>query len=342
MRYAQTEKLEIIRLVEQSALPAKRTLAEFGLSRSTFYRWYRRYLDDGYEGLANRCGHDRRFWNRIPDRERQRVVAIALATPERSPREVAFAVTDTEGWFISESSVYRILKAFDLIASPAYTVLSAAEEFRHKTQRVHELWQTDFTYLKVLGWGWFYLSTVLDDYSRYIIAWRLATAMATDDVTQTLDDALARAGLARATVRHRPRLLSDNGPCYLSGDLRAYLAGKDMAHTRGAPYHPQTQGKIERYHRTLKNVVTLQNYYLPWELEQEIGRFVAYYNHERVHEALNNVTPADVYYGRHQEILTARQQLKVQTLRRRACYNRGESLREEELIRPSSIRECVH
>ena len=342
MRYAPTEKMEIIRLVEQSALPVKRTLAEFGLSRSTFYRWYRRYLDDGYEGLASRCGHDRRFWNRIPDRERQRVVDIALAAPERSPREVAFAVTDTEGWFISESSVYRILKAYDLITSPAYTVLSAAAEFRHKTQRVHELWQTDFTYLKVLGWGWYYLSTVLDDYSRYIIAWRLATSMATDDVTHTLDAALASAGLARATVRHRPRLLSDNGPCYLSGDLREYLAGKNMAHTRGAPYHPQTQGKIERYHRTLKNVVTLRNYYLPWELEQEIGRFVAYYNHERVHEALHNVTPADMYYGRHREILTARQQLKAQTLRRRACYNRGESLREEELIRPSSIRECVH
>jgi transposase InsO family protein len=148
-------------------------------------------------------------------------------------------------------------------------VLSAADEFRHKTQRVHELWQTDFTYFKVLGWGWYYLSTVLDDYSRYII---------------------------RATVRHRPRLLSDNGPCYLSGDLREYLAGKDMAHTRGAAYHPQTQGKIERYHRTLKNVVTLRNYYLPWELEQEIGRFVEHYNHERVHESLDNVTPADVYY----------------------------------------------
>ncbi len=145
--------MEIIRLVEQSALPVKRTLAEFGLSRSTFYRWYRRYVEDGYDGLANGCGHDRRFWNRIPDRERQRAVEIALATPELSPREVAFRVTDTEGWFISESSVYRILKSFDLITSPAYTVLSAADEFRHKTRRVHELWQTDFTYFKILGWG---------------------------------------------------------------------------------------------------------------------------------------------------------------------------------------------
>ena len=342
MRYAPTEKMEIIRLVEQSALPVKRTLAEFGLSRSTFYRWYRRYLDDGYEGLVSRGGQRRRVWNRIPERERQRVVELALAAPERSPRELAFAITDTEGWFISESSVYRILKAYDLIPSPAYTVVSAAAEFRHKPQRVHELWQTDFTYLKVLGWGWYYLSTVLDDYSRYIIAWQLATSMAAEDVTRTLDLALARTGLTRATVRHRPRLLSDNGPCYLSRDLEAYLTRKAMAHTRGAPDHPQTQGKIERYHRTLKNRVTLRHYYLPWELEQEIGRFVAYYNHERVHESLDNVTPADVYHGRHQEILTARQQLKMQTLRRRACYNRGELPRKENTIRPSSIRGCVH
>ena len=341
MRYSQSEKMEIIRLVERSALGVKRTLAEFGLSRSTFYRWYSRYVEDGYDGLANRSGHDRRFWNRIPDEERRRVVEIALASPELSPREVAFKVTDTEGWFISESSVYRILKSYDLITSPAYRVLSAADEFRHKTQRVHELWQTDFTYFKILGWGWYYLSTVLDDYSRYIIAWRLTTAKGSDDVTETLDDALARAGLEQATVRHRPRLLSDNGPCYVSRSLGEYLADKDMIHTRGAPYHPQTQGKIERYHRTLKNVVRLRNYYLPWELEQEIGRFVEYYNHERVHESLDNVTPADVYHDRHQEILTARQRLKVQTLRRRACYNRGEALREEDLISPSSIRECV-
>ncbi len=94
MRYSQTEKMEIIRLVEQSTLPVKRTLAEFGLSRSTFYRWYRRYVEDGFDGLANGSGFDRRFWNRIPDRERQRVVEIALATPELSPREVAFRVTD--------------------------------------------------------------------------------------------------------------------------------------------------------------------------------------------------------------------------------------------------------
>ena len=125
----------------------------------------------------------------------------------------------------------------------------------------------------------------------------------TGDVTVVGD--LAATDLDHAQVRCRPRLLSDNGPCYVSKDLQEYLAAKGMSHTRGAPYHPQTQGKIERYHRTMKNVVKLQNYYQKEELERELARFVDYYNNERVHESLDNVTPADVYHGRHYEILVA-------------------------------------
>ena len=342
MRYTKAEKLEIIRLVEGSDLPVKKTLEQLQISRSSFYRWYRAYVDHGAKGLASRSSCRRQFWNRIPDSERERVVEIALAKPELSARELAWRITDNEGWFISERSVYRILKSFDLLTSPAYIVISAADEFKHKTSRVHELWQTDFTYFKITGWGWYYLSTVLDDYSRYIVSWRLTNSMAASDVTATLDTALAKTGVEQVKVRHRPRLLSDNGPCYISKELSEYLAKKEMAHTRGKPYHPQTQGKIERYHRTMKNVVKLQNYYQTEELERELEQFVDYYNNERVHESLDNVTPADVYHDRHREIQTARQLLKMQTLRRRRWYNHGYELKDEELIRPSLIRECVY
>ena len=342
MRYTQGEKLEIIRLVEESDLPAKTTLKQLGVSRASFYRWYRTYVDNGPEGLAPKPSTRRQFWNRIPDNERERVVEVALEKPELSARELAWHITDNEGWFISERSIYRILKAYDLVTSPAYIVLSAADEFKHKTRRVHELWQTDFTYFKIVGWGWYYLSTVLDDFSRYIIAWSLRSSMSAEDVQETLDEALAVTGLDQAQVRCRPRLLSDNGPCYVSKDLQAYLDNKGMPHPRGAPYHPQTQGKIERYHLTMKNVVKLRNYYQKEELERELARFVDYYNNERVHESLDNVTPADVYCGRHHEILTARQLLKMQTLRRRRCYNQGYEVKDEELIRPSLIRECVY
>jgi transposase InsO family protein len=242
---------------------------------------------------------------------------LALKKTELSARELACHFTDERRYFLSESSVYRILKAADLITSPAYVLMSASDRFKHPTKRVHEMWQTDFTYLRVIGWGWYYLSTVMDDFSRFIIAYKLGPTMATTDVTETLDEALALTGVHSVRVRHRPRLLSDNGPAYVSKDLRDYLQEQGMTHTRGRPYHPQTQGKIERYHRSMKNVVKLQHYYFPWELEAAVRDFVAYYNHRRYHESLDNCTPADVYYGRHHRVLSERDKIKQLTMQRR-------------------------
>lgn len=159
---------------------------------------------------------------------------------ELTPRELVWHITDSHGAFISESSVYRKLRDYDLVTSPAYIVLSAADQFRHKTKRMHELWQTDFTYFRIIGWGWYYLSTILDDFSRYIIAWLLTSTMAADDVKNTLEVAVAKAGVSGVKVRPRPRLLSDNGPCYLAGDLKTYLEEQGIGHTRGWPYHPMT------------------------------------------------------------------------------------------------------
>jgi transposase InsO family protein len=338
MRYSQAEKMEIIRLVEGSELSVKRTLTELGVNRSSFYAWYRRYAAGGYDGLANHSPAPRRFWNRIPEPEKERIVRVALEHPERSPRELAWYITDQEGYFISESSVYRILKAFDLVASPQYVVLSAKDHFQHPTSRVHELWQTDFTYFRIIGWGWYYLASILDDYSRYIIAWKLFTTMASTDVTELLDLAVKRTGITTVQVRHRPRLLMDNGPAFVSRDLREYLESQGMRRTHGAPYHPMTQGKIERYHRSLKNVVNLDRYFLPWELEREINRFVDYYNNHRYHESLDNVTPADMYEGRYHEIITRRKQLKRKTLRDRKRFNLSQTIPNPQLkpsLRPA-------
>ena len=200
-------------------------------------------------------------------------------------------------------------------------MLSAAKTFQHPTRRPHELWQTDFTYLRVVSWGWYYLSTVLDDYSRYIVAWTLRTSMQASDVTETLDLARAATGVDQVRVEHRPRLLSDNGPCYVSAELATYLETHGLGHTRGAPYHPMTQGKIERYHRSMKNIVKLEKYYSPWALERAVARFVEYYNHRRLHEALENVTPADVYAGRRPAILARRERIKRRTLAQRKREN---------------------
>jgi transposase InsO family protein len=127
---------------------------------------------------------------------------------------------------------------------------------------------------------------------------------------------------AAKQVYHRPRLLSDNGPAYHSKDLAAFLTQWRMDHIHGAPYHPTTQGKIERWHRSMKSVVKLQNYYTPPELRQAIVSWVDYYNNERFHESLDNVTPADVYFDRREEILKERNELKEMTmeLRRQRYY----------------------
>ena len=325
MRYPASEKLEVIGLVEQSHLPVKRTLEKLGIARATFYRWYDLYQSGGPEALDDRSPRPDQVWNRIPDTVRERIKNLALDEPALSPRELAVRFTDSEGYFVSEASVYRLLKALDLIASPAYIVIKAADEFRDKTTAPNQLWQTDFTYLKVIGWGWFYLSSVLDDFSRYIIAWKLCTTMKAEDVTATLDLALQASGLDQARVVHRPRLLSDNGSSYVSADLAKWLDGQDIDHVRGAPYHPMTQGKIERWHQTLKNRILLENYYLPGDLEAKIGAFVADYNHLRYHESIGNLKPADVYFGRGQTILMQRERIKRQTIANRRLLNRRQA-----------------
>ena len=321
MRYNQAEKYEIIRTVEESQLPAKQTLRELDVPVSTFYGWYGRYNENGYDGLEDPKPCARQFWNRIPDEERERIKDIALERTEMIPRELAWHITDTEKYYISESSVYRILRDYDLITSPHYIVMAASDKFKNPTTRINEMWQTDFTYFKVIGWGWFFLSTVLDDYSRRIPSWKVFTTMNASDVQETLDMAIAETGIDQVIVKHKPRLLSDNGPCYISGELKEYLADQKMDHTRGAPYHPQTQGKIERYHRSKKNVIKLDNYYLPRDLEKEIAKWVEYYNNKRLHESLDNVTPADMYFGRKEMILIQRQIIKQKTLLGRKRIN---------------------
>ena len=321
MSLSAAEKLEVVRMVEESELPVKRTLAELGVSRSSFYRWYQYYLDDGPEGLEPGSRSPRRFWNRLPETVKEQCLDVALQYPDKSPRELAWTITDEHSYFISESSVYRLLKQYDLITSPAYILMQAGDSFQNPTRRVNELWQTDFTYFRIIAWGWYYLSTVLDNYSRYIIAWKLTSTMGASDVNETLDEAIAYTGVTQVPVQHRPRLLSDNGPCYLSSELRDYLDTHRMTHTRGAPYHPMTQGKIERYHRSMKNVVKLAHYYSPWELERSIAQFVHHYNHERYHESLDNITPADMYFGRYQEVIDRRAMIKQTTLQQRRREN---------------------
>ena len=314
MRYPAAEKHEMIRTVEESSLGIARTLRQLNIPKATFYNWYDRYLIEGVEGLVDRKRTSLPSWNKVPEAQRQALLEMALEQPDLSPRELAVRFTDERQYFVSDATTYRILKEQDLVTSPAWIVLKAADQFDQPTTAINQLWQTDFTYLKVTGWGWYYLSTVMDDFSRYILAWRLCQTMSTREVTATLKEALSRAGF---TKKQRPKLLSDNGPCYISAELQDWLNDHELSHTRGKPYHPMTQGKIERWHRSLKNRILLEKYYLPGDLEREIGEFVTHYNERRYHESLNNLTPKDVWCGRGQAILDSRRKLKEDTLKLR-------------------------
>ncbi|SDD43694.1 Transposase InsO and inactivated derivatives [Niabella drilacis] len=293
-----------------------RTLEELGIHKRTFYNWYHRYrLTGGFTAPGAGTNSNKHRWNQIPQEQKNLIIELALNHPTFSPRELAIRLSDEQGVFVSESSVYRLLKQRGLLTAPSHIVMQAADEFNKKTLFPNEMWQTDFTYFKVKGWGWYYLSTVLDDYSRYIIHWELCTTMQAEDVKRTVLRAMGKANLKEG---QRPKLLSDNGSCYIAGELKSFMQEEvKMKHIHGAPAHPQTQGKIERYHRTMKNVVKLEHYFLPEHLIAAIEEFVRFYNKQRYHESLNNLTPEDVYLGRGDQILQQRKIIKEQSLKNR-------------------------
>lgn len=319
MRYSAAEKMEIIRLVDGSDIGVTRTLKELGIHKSTFYNWYEKYQQFGPEGLADQPAAPKQVWNRIPTEEREKVVEIALEMSHYSARELAWYITDHYGYYISESSVYRILREYDLLTAPAHIVLSASDSFKDKTNRPNQMWQTDFTYFKVIGWGWYYLSTVLDDYSRYIVAWELCQGMKAEDAQSTVEKAIAHSGLAK---ENRPKLLCDNGSSYIAATFNDFLKEEKIQVVHGRPLHPQTQGKIERYNRSLKNVIKLENYYSPEELERAIESFVNHYNYHRYHEAIDNLTPVQKYHNQAEKVLQHRKRTKEKTLKKRKELHR--------------------
>ena len=148
-------------------------------------------------------------WNKLPQDQQVAIIKLALNKPELSPWELAVTYVDEHSSFVSESAVYRLLKAHDLITNPAYILMQARDKFQHPTTRINEMWQTDFTYFKITDWGWYYLSTVLDGFSRFIIAWRLCATMSAHDASDMLDDALRFTELNQVKVKHKSRLLSE-------------------------------------------------------------------------------------------------------------------------------------
>jgi putative transposase len=316
-------RAEIVALVAKSPHTVEATVKEVGIAKSTYYRWR------GGNRPPRPRPDSRPAWNALREAERETVLEEAHTQPELSARELAFWLCDHAEFSVSESTVRRLLKEAGLLLDRAADQVPAAKEFHHKTKRPNEMWQTDATRFFVPGWGHYWMVSVLDDFSRRILAWELVTDVQTPSLAGVIQQALENTGLDRAPricdqrrPTDRPRLLTDNGSGYLSRDMAAFLQAQELRHIRTRSHHPQTNGKIERMHRTLKGVVTLVVHLSPDQLREAIGRFVDYYNRERYHEALQNVTPDDVYFGRRAGILARRKELQVRTLLARRMHFR--------------------
>jgi len=313
------EKSEIIALVTGSELPCRRTLTQLGLPRSTYYRWLKRQTEGR---LEDRKGGSSLPWNKISPEEETRVLSEARASPELSCRQLAWKVTDSGDTYVSESTVYRILKREGLIKPAEIIGFKAGKEYHRKTKRPNELWASDCCHLRVIDWGWYYLETVMDDFSRFILSWDLKIDMTGGSLEDVMQQAVDLTGMTDVPLEDRTVLLSDNGAGYISQQFNQYLHLVGIRHITASPFHPQTNGKIERYHRSIKGEINQVPYEMPSELKEAIRAFIEYYNYRRYHEGLGNVTPYDVYTGRHLEIIQRRKEVKSKTLEVRRDYNR--------------------
>lgn len=333
-----SRKLEIVKLVNRSPVPKRETLRELGMAHSTFYRWQRRYRAQGEVGLVDRRPDPGSVWNRLRPAEQETILAEALRQPDLSPRELAFYVSDHRGFVVSESTVYRILKRHGLVREVSLQGFPASKEYRVKTTRCNQQWQSDASYFFVVGWGWYYLISVLDNFSRMILAWDLKRDMTAESIGDVVEQAVAFTGMRQVPVEDKTRLLTDNGSGYIAKVLEDYLRMQSIHHIRCSPHHPQTNGKLERFHQTLKTRLNVLVYSSPEELKRAMAEFIEYYNQQRYHEGIGNVAPADVYYGRREGILRRREEQKELTIQARLRYNLG---RSEEQPEGDSIFETV-
>lgn len=314
---------ELIEKIELPGIKRRELLGQLNIPESTYYSWRDTYKRGGITGLDKRSTAPGKVWNKILPEEEEIILKESKNHPELTPRLIAVHITDNKGFYIGEKTVYRLLKKNNLIEPLPLKELPAAKEYKRKTTKPDEMWQCDGTNMFVRGWGYYKYIPVIDDYARYVLTDELKLDETGYSISDAIESAIEEAKRLGHSLKPPPALLSDNGPGFRGDTLSDYLWVHGIKHRFGRPYHPQTQGKVERFNRTTKSkTVNLIVYSSPDELQAALKKVVWEYNHTP-HSSLNNVSPADVYAGRKEEILKRRAELKRLTMEKRKRYNLG-------------------
>jgi len=314
------EKADLIRRVDLFQGSREKILKSLKIKRSTFYKWRRAFDEYGMEGLKKLKAGAKRIWNKLTDSETREVLEVARNHPELSPRLLSVKITDDGSFSVSESTVFKILKENGLVSPRPMPEMPAARQWKKKTTEPDEIWQCDGTNLFVVGWGYYKLIPIEDDFSRKIIGYDLKPDESGFSISDACEIAIENARAEGHILEKMPNLYTDNGSGFISDVVAKYLAHHGVHHIFGTPYHPQGRGKIERFNRSIKEKLCLLVYSSPDELKKAIDEAIKIYN-QTPHESLQNVSPNDVYAGRREEILKKRQEKKRLTLEKRKQYN---------------------
>ena len=220
------QREDLIKKVEENRGRRSQILKELKVARSTYYQWRKMLDENGMDGLSKRKPVAKRIWNKLTPEEENKVLAVAKYHPELSPRLLAFKITDEEDFSVSEAAVYRVLKDNDLIAPRPLPEMPSAKSWKHKTSRPDEIWQCDATNIFIVGWGYYKLIPVEDDYSRKIIAWDIRpdeTAFSFSDVVELAVEQAKKEGHL-LDKENMPALYTDNGAGFTSHLMADYLA----------------------------------------------------------------------------------------------------------------------
>jgi transposase InsO family protein len=329
---------EKAQLVEELACEPDlvKRLHELGIASSTYYGWKRRLRTRGIKAFIAASSAPKRVWNRLSQAERDLIETQARKFTELSPRLLSVMLTDQHGVAVSESTVYRVLKAKGLVRQRPLDQRPAAKVWKHPTKAADEIWQMDATNFFVPDFGYYKGIPVIDDHSRKLLACPVRPDESSQSASDAVEMALETAQSEGHAVETKPTLLTDNGAGFAGEIMEKYLRARGVRHIFGAPYHPQTQGKVERFNRTMKEKVNLWVYETPEALQAAINKMVEEYN-ETPHEALKNVCPNDVYAGRQDAVLEQRARIRLETLARRYEYNVGRTSESQVL---SSGKNC--